>query len=116
MIQLLLKSVVQAFERAISDTEVIITEYMTGHQSRIGFNPDAIPSRKRFLNRRVKLLSSLLLWRKYGGDSFGLGILIGKLVERSIINVAEGGWDVGGEDIARKVSAACSGMQKMILM
>lgn len=101
---------VQAFEKAISATEVIITEYMTGYQSRIEFNPDAIPARKRFLNRRVKLLGSLLRWRKYSGDRFGLGILIGKLVERSIINVAEGGWDVGGEDITRKVSASCDRM------
>lgn len=95
----------QAFERAVSTTETYVTEYI-GHQSRVAFNPDAIPARKRFLNRRIKLLKNLLSWRKYSGERFGLGILVGRLVERSIINVAEGGWDVGGEEAAKKVSLA----------
>lgn len=92
-----------AFEKAISTTETSVTQYIIGHQSRVGFNPEAVYARKRFLNRRVKLLGNLMRWRKYSGEQFGLGLLVGKLVERSIINVAEGGWDVGGEDIARRV-------------
>ncbi|KAF9483419.1 hypothetical protein BDN70DRAFT_873928 [Pholiota conissans] len=102
--QLLLKSVMNAFENAISATESSILKYSAGHQSRVGFNPAAIPARRRFLNRRVKLLGNLLRFRKYIGERFGVGILIGRLVERSIVNVAEGGWDVGGQEVAEKIA------------
>jgi len=74
-------------------------------QSRVaGFNPDAIPARRRFLNRRVKLVKSLLRWRKYTGERFGLGMMLAQLMERSIVPIAESGWEVGGEEIVRKVS------------
>lgn len=92
------------FEKAVLTTETSITDYSSGHQSRAGFDPASIPARRRFLNRRMKLLSNLLRWRKYMGERFGVGILIGRLVERSIINVAESGWEVGGQEIAQKVS------------
>ncbi|KAJ3513492.1 hypothetical protein NLJ89_g2913 [Agrocybe chaxingu] len=98
---MILKSVMTVFQNAISATESSIAKYNSAHQSVPGFNPDAIPARKRFVNRRVKLLKNLLRWRKYTGERFGLGMLVGTLVESCIMTVAKGGWEVGGEDVAR---------------
>lgn len=105
--QTLLKSVAGCFQAAISATEESVVKYTQtlGQQSRVaGFNPDAIPARRQFLNRRVKLVENLLRWRKYTGERFGLGMMLARLIERSVVPVAEGGWEVGGEDIVRKVS------------
>ncbi|CAA7262911.1 unnamed protein product [Cyclocybe aegerita] len=101
---MILKSVMTVFQNAISATESSIAKYNSAHQSVPGFNPDAIPARKRFVNRRVKLLKNLLRWRKYTGERFGLGMLVGTLVENCIMTVAKGGWEVGGEDVARMVA------------
>ena len=104
---MLLKSVASCFQAAISATEASVVKYTVtqGHRSRVaGFNPDAIPTRRRFLSRRVKLVKNLLRWRKYTRERFGLGMMLAQLVERTIVPIAEGGWEVGGEDIVRKVS------------
>jgi len=104
---MLLKSVAGCFQAAISSTEESVVKYTQtqGQQSRVaGFNPDAIPARRRFLNRRLKLAKNLLRWRKYTGERFGLGGMLARLIERSIVPIAESGWEVGGEDIVRKVS------------
>ncbi|PPQ72250.1 hypothetical protein CVT26_006977, partial [Gymnopilus dilepis] len=101
--QLLLKSVLTAFDKAISENEASITKYTSSHGTLPGFNPLAIPSRRRFLNRNVKLLKNLLRWRKYGKERFGLGGLVTRLVERSILVVAETGWEAGGEETMRTV-------------
>jgi GC-rich sequence DNA-binding factor len=104
---MLLKSVAGCFQAAISSTEESIVKYTQtqGQQSRVaGFNPDAIPARRRFLNRRLKLVKNLLRWRKYTGERFGLGGMLARLIEHSIVPIAESGWEVGGEDIVRKVS------------
>jgi GC-rich sequence DNA-binding factor len=100
--QLLLKSVVKAFENVITDTETSLTKFKSA-QPLPGFNPDSIRSRQRYLFRRVKLLRNLLTWRKYTGELFGLGVLVGRLVDVCILEVAQSGWDVGGEDVARQV-------------
>jgi GC-rich sequence DNA-binding factor len=94
-----------SFQAAIVETETLLSKYKTSHQSVFGFNPEGIPGRRRFLSRRVKLLKNLLRWRKYTGERFGLGLLIGRLVEGCILGVAESGWDVGGEEILRLVSS-----------
>jgi len=104
---MLLKSVASCFQSAISATEASVVKYTVTQSRRprvAGFNPDAITTRKRFLNRRVKLLKNLLRWRKYTGERIGLGMMLAQLVERTIVPIAEGGWEVGGEDIVRKVS------------
>ena len=67
------------------------------------FDPQAIPARRRFLARRYKLLRNVLQWRKHAGDRYGLGNLATRLVTSSMIPVAESGWEVGGEEIMRKV-------------
>lgn len=102
--QSLLKSVVLSFQSAVVETETLLAKYKTAQQSVPAFNPDAIPGRRRFLSRRVKLLRNVLRWRKYTGERFGLNLLIGRLVEGCISGVAESGWDVGGEQISRIVA------------
>ena len=94
-----------SFQAAIVETETLLAKYKTAQQSVPAFNPEAIPGRRRFLSRRVKLLRNILRWRKCCGERFGLGLLIGRLVEGCILNVAESGWDVGGQEISRIVSS-----------
>ena len=108
--QLLLKSVMTAFQNAITDTETSLAKFKSA-QPLPGFNPDSVPSRQRYLFRRVKLLRNLLRWRKFTGELFGLDVLVGKLVDVCILEVAHSGWDVGGEDVARQVrrSLWCDG-------
>jgi hypothetical protein len=87
---------------AIHDTATCLAKFKGAHDVLPGFNPDSIPSRLRFLTRRVKLLKNLLLWRKYK-DQYGIDVLVGRLVDVCIIEVAQGGWTVGGQDIVRQV-------------
>ena len=93
-----------SFQAALVETESLLAKYKTAQQSIPAFNPEAIPGRRRFLSRRVKLLRNLLRWRKYTGERSGLSLLIGRLVEGCILSVAESGWDVGGQEISRIVS------------
>ena len=37
------------------------------------------------------------------GELFGLDVLVGRLVDVCILEVAQSGWDVGGEGVARQV-------------
>jgi GC-rich sequence DNA-binding factor len=100
---------VKAFQSAITDTETSLAKFKRA-QRLPGFNPDSVRSRRRFLFRRVKLLRNLLRWRKYTGERFGLDVLVGRLVDVCILEVAQSGWDVGGEDIARQVCCSFSVM------
>ena len=100
--QLLLKSVMKTFQNAVTDTETILAKYKSV-QPLPAFNPDSIRSRRRFLFRRVKLLKNLLKWRKYLGERLGLDVLVGRLLDVCILEVAQSGWDVGGEEITRYV-------------
>lgn len=92
----------KAFQNAVTDTETILAKFKSVPPLP-GFNPDSIPSRRRFLFRRVKLLRNLLKWRKYTGERFGLDVLVGRLLDVCILEVAQSGWDVGGEEITRYV-------------
>ncbi|KAH9841721.1 nineteen complex-related protein 2-domain-containing protein, partial [Rhodofomes roseus] len=100
--EMLLKSVVTAFQLAVTSTDSIISPYLALNQPR--FDPEAIPARRRFLTRRYKLLQNLLQWRRYTGERFGLGQLAQNLVGSDMLPVAEGGWEVGGEESMRKVA------------
>jgi GC-rich sequence DNA-binding factor len=95
--------VITTFEAAISSTLDLIQQY-TAVQRSAPFNPDVISSRKRFLTRRTKLLDNLLRWRKFTGERFGIGQLIEKLINATIMSFAEDGWDAGGEAIVRQVN------------
>ncbi|KAF9468648.1 nineteen complex-related protein 2-domain-containing protein [Collybia nuda] len=104
-LQMLTKSVAVSFQTAIAHTEALLSRYMSVHRGASSFNPETIPARRRFLTRRVKLFLNLLRWRKQFGERFGVGLMAERLIERCILIVAEGGWEVGGEEITRKVAA-----------
>ena len=61
----------------------------------------------------MKLLQNIVTWRKYTGERFGLDALIGRLAERCILSVAEGGWDVGGKEMVAKVCLYFSALHPM---
>ena len=46
--------------------------------------PTQEEARRRFTNRRLKLLQNALLWRKHAGELFGIGNLISHLIEDSV--------------------------------
>ncbi|KAI0631928.1 nineteen complex-related protein 2-domain-containing protein [Trametes polyzona] len=100
--ELLLKSVHTAFSNAVAATETLLEPFLALNQPR--FDPAAIPARRRFLARRHKLLQNLLQWRRYAGDRYGVGALATRLVAQSMLPVAETGWEVGGEEIMRRVA------------
>jgi len=100
---------------AIHDTETCLTKFRGAHDVLPGFNPDSIPTRLRFLIRRVKLLKNLLLWRKYK-DRYGIDVLVGRLVDVCIVEVAQGGWTVGGLDIVRQVCHFFRLVLRIVLM
>ncbi|KAF8887184.1 nineteen complex-related protein 2-domain-containing protein [Infundibulicybe gibba] len=103
-IQVLLKSAVAVFESAIADTEDILATFTSVHHGATAFNPEAIPARRRFLARRIKLLRNMVQWRKFTGERFGMSQLITKLADGPILVVADSGWEVGGEAVARHIA------------
>lgn len=90
------------FQAAITDIEVLLAKYKQSGEAS-GFSPESIPARRRCLARRVKLLQNLLRWRKYTGEKFGIGSLVRRLVEPGILQIADSGWEVGGEHVMRLV-------------
>ncbi|KAI0693217.1 nineteen complex-related protein 2-domain-containing protein [Cytidiella melzeri] len=102
--QLLLKSVFLVFQRTVASTEASVAPYLALNSPR--FDPEAIPARRRYLNRSAKLLANMVRWRKYTGERFGIGMLMTSLSTNCMLPVAETGWEVGGEECMRKVVAA----------
>ncbi|KAI0338869.1 hypothetical protein BDW22DRAFT_1457945 [Trametopsis cervina] len=98
--QMLLKSVFVVFQRAASSTESTVAPYLALNNPR--FDPEAIPARRRFLNRCTKLLINMTRWRKYTGERFGIGIVMTNLCTNCMLPIAESGWDVGGEECMRR--------------
>ena len=103
---MILKSVSLAFQTVIDCEEELIRPYLTVNQPR--FDPEAIPARKRYLNRRVKLVQTLLRWRKHFGKCAVAEGLVKRAVDGMIVPVADGGWEVGGEECLRKVRLGVS--------
>ena len=101
--QTLLSAVLSRVRLAVEETESLLAKFEASNAVAAPFNPEAIPSRRRFLLRRVKLLKNLWRWRRYTGEKFGVDHLITRLVEKCFIGVAEGGWEVGGRDAAQTV-------------
>ncbi|EEB99135.1 hypothetical protein MPER_01242 [Moniliophthora perniciosa FA553] len=104
--QVLAKSVVTCFERAIYETEKLLAKFTAAADTRSApaFDPESVPSRQRFLTRRVKLLTNLLRWRKSTGERFGLGKLAARIVDGLVVEIADGGWEVGGADVVQTVA------------
>ena len=104
---MLLKSVFTVFQGAVDSADSTLTPYLA--LNRPQFDPEAIPARRRYLTRRYKLLRNLHQWRKCSGERFGLGQLAQNLVSNGMLPVAEGAWDVGGEEYMLKVwNLACN--------
>ncbi|KAI0087050.1 nineteen complex-related protein 2-domain-containing protein [Irpex rosettiformis] len=101
--QTLLKSVFVVFQRTVASVETAVTPYLSTNNPR--FDPEAIPARRRYLNRCSKLLLSMTRWRKFTGERFGIGMLMTNLSTNCMLPVAESGWEVGGEEIIRKVAS-----------
>jgi hypothetical protein len=98
---MLLKSVFTVFQRAVNSAESTLAPYLSLNQPK--FDPESIPARKRYLVRCSKLVNNIVRWRKYAGERFGIGVLLTRLLENCMLPVAESGWDVGGEEVMRKV-------------
>jgi GC-rich sequence DNA-binding factor len=105
--QILLKTITSAFESAISSTESLLAKYKAVHRRPSSFDPEAIPARRRFLAHQVKLLRNLVRWRKHTRERTGVDLLVKNFVITCILDIADGGWEVGGEEIARKVYSIC---------
>jgi GC-rich sequence DNA-binding factor len=98
---MLLKSVSSVFERSASASETLIAPFLA--LNRPVFDPDAIAARRRLLRRASKFLDTLIRWRKYAGEKFGIGDLCIRHLNNIVLPIAESGWEVGGEEITREV-------------
>ena len=98
---MLLKSVLSVFKKSVEITGDTLAPYLQLNNPK--FNPQAIPARRQYLTRRYKLLNNLLRWRKHIGGKFGVNEMIIAHVSNNMLPVAETGWEVGGEEIMRKV-------------
>ncbi|KAH9924304.1 GCFC-domain-containing protein [Epithele typhae] len=106
-LELLLKATNAIYVDAVTHTEDVLKpfiEVLRVGQVQARFDPAAVPARQRVLMRQRKLLAGLLRWRKAAGDRFGAGALVTRLVQDSMLPIAETGWEVGGEDVMRKVA------------
>ncbi|KXN82858.1 GC-rich sequence DNA-binding factor 2 [Leucoagaricus sp. SymC.cos] len=105
-LQNLRKSTTEMFQKVTAETEELLRKHNSATKGPSPFNPEAIPARQRFLARRVKLLKNLLRWRKFIGEQYGIGLLVTRLVDNCILGIAESGWHVGGEKVAKRVGGA----------
>jgi GC-rich sequence DNA-binding factor len=101
-----------------SATELIeeYRRFSTGSQVLNGrgtFDPESILARQRFMRRIQKLVEGVMRWRRYTKERDGLGILVSDLV-KVLEEVALPGWDVGGEDIVRKVCCHSSCLSRRV--
>ncbi|OAX42141.1 hypothetical protein K503DRAFT_790350 [Rhizopogon vinicolor AM-OR11-026] len=99
--QMILKSVYSVFEHSISTSESLLAPFIA--LNRPIFDPEAITARRRLLRHASKILDTLIQWRKYTGEILGIGELCVRHVNNIALPIAESGWDVGGEEIAREV-------------
>jgi GC-rich sequence DNA-binding factor len=105
---MLLKSVITTFRTSVDSLLSTTSSFLTPTSSygHAPFTPDAVPARRRFLVRRLKLVRNLLRWRRYTGELFGVGELVMRVVQECARPVAEagGGWEVGGGEVFGMVS------------
>lgn len=100
---MLLRSILARFELAVAHTEACVSRYRSTARPAPAFDPETIPTRRRFLAKRVKLLQNLMKWRKHTGERFGIGSLATRLVDVCIVDFAQDGWEVGGDEFTRRV-------------
>lgn len=58
----------------------------------------------------------LLLWRKYCRDQLSIDVLVRRPVGICIVELAQSGWIVGGEDIAHQVCHHTSLLPRTIIV
>ncbi|OJA11835.1 hypothetical protein AZE42_04060 [Rhizopogon vesiculosus] len=97
------ESVCSVFEHSISTSESSLAPFIALNRSI--FDSEAITARQRLLRHASKFLDTLVQWRKYTGEILGIGELCVRHVNNIAIPIAESGWDVGGEEIAREMVA-----------
>ncbi|CUA73263.1 Pre-B-cell leukemia transcription factor-interacting protein 1 [Rhizoctonia solani] len=95
----LLGACIDPFRKAVDELQTQLGTYNLGAGT---FDPEGVPARNRYLAKVSKLLANLVAWRKYTGEKFGVGELIERVLGKVMLPVAEGGWEVGGEEILRK--------------
>jgi GC-rich sequence DNA-binding factor len=91
---------------AIDSVAMLIQSSLESTKSLVrGVSPYPTPDAalKCFMNRRFKLLHNLLLWRKHAGDLFGVGNLIGQLIDRSMVPILKKSSEVGANILRRKL-------------
>lgn len=67
------------------------------------------------MRRIQKLVEGVIRWRRYTKERDGLAILVSDLVT-ALEEVALPGWEVGGEDLVRKVCRHSSGWSRRSLI
>ena len=92
---------VETFREAVESSEKTLIPFLERNQSL--FEPESFSARRRFLMRRYKLVSNMVKWRKHTGERFGIGELVRKVIIDAMTPTARTGWDVGGQEIMRKV-------------
>ncbi|KAG8809424.1 hypothetical protein FRC17_003451 [Serendipita sp. 399] len=101
-----LKVFTRVFETATNELESQFQNYSAvaphAKQNLPTFDPEAISARQRYMKRVVKLIQNVMAWRRYAKERFGIGRLITRLLEVLFV-VSQGGWDIGGEEMVRKV-------------
>ncbi|KAJ1303381.1 hypothetical protein OPQ81_011573 [Rhizoctonia solani] len=98
----LLGACIEPFRKAVDELQTQLAQYQLGAAV---FDPEGIPARIRYLAKVSKLVANLVAWRKYTGEKFGVGELIERTLGKVMLPIAEGGWDVGGQEILRKTVA-----------
>ncbi|CAE6460347.1 unnamed protein product [Rhizoctonia solani] len=96
----LLGACIVPFRKAVDELQTQLGMYKLGAGT---FDPAGVPARNRYLVKVSKLLANLVAWRKYTGEKFGVGELIERALGKVMLPIAEGGWEVGGEDVLRKL-------------
>ncbi|KAJ4482295.1 nineteen complex-related protein 2-domain-containing protein [Lentinula aciculospora] len=106
-LQIFRKAVITCFTKAVTENEVLLAKFTSAsnYRSASTFDPEAIPARKRYLSRQVKLARNLMIWRKSTGELFGVGQLITRVVDGCVLDVADSGWDIGGEEALKKIAS-----------
>ncbi|KAG8696463.1 hypothetical protein FRC08_007138 [Ceratobasidium sp. 394] len=99
----LLGACIVPFRKAVDEAQVQVRPYLAPSQAPPPFDPESVPARARYLSKMSKLLANILAWRKYTGEKYGIGELVERLLGRVMLPVAESGWEVGGQEIMRKV-------------
>jgi len=104
----LLKSINNPFCEAIAVTRKLLDAALRAGSSNVGFDPQSIPARRRFMVRQLKLLVNLITWRRLASDALELEIddVIKRFINEVLTPVANTGWEVGGEEMLQKAKGA----------